>query len=102
MASARSGYKTETGRSICSLKSGRGKWTVAYIFKHGLAESLGLIDDIVAEHLLGGLILLEELSVLVEIEIGVAELVRLLEDEGASSGRHIDTNYFLLFYLINY
>ena len=57
------------------------KCSIAYIVEHLLAEELGLFEDVVDEHLLGGLVLVEELSVLRVVELVVLQVLGLREDE---------------------
>ena len=57
------------------------KWTIAYIIELGLAEELGLLEDVVDQHLLGCLLLVEVLRVLLVGELLVLEVFGLREDE---------------------
>jgi len=51
------------------------------IVEHLLAEVIGLFEDVVDEHILGGLVLAEELSVLRVVELLELEVLGLREDE---------------------
>ena len=57
------------------------KYSIAYIVEHLLAEEIGLFENVVDEHILGGLVLVEELSVLRVVELVELEVLGLREDE---------------------